>query len=141
MEDYGRVGETGHGKRNLIWLLVIVAVAVFGLLLSKGVDTTVNTAVDNMTTITGTFACLPTKSLATATSTPANCTLGVKSRDGKFYALDVSHIQDANTDLKVNDTIAVTGFLLPMTAVADPQWQAFNVTGVIKVNTLLRTTS
>lgn len=123
-------------KRNIIWLLVLAAVVVFGLLLFKGWDKVVNDTVDNMSTVTGNFSCLPLKE---GTQSPEDCTLGVRSRDGSFYALDISRIQDANTDLKAEDTIAVTGFLLPASATNDSQWAKYNVAGVIKVNTLLRT--
>ncbi len=124
-------------KKNIIWLLVLVALVVFGLLFSNGYDKVVNESVDKMTTVTGNFSCLPLRS----GEEPAEelCTLGVKSSNGDFYALDVSHIQDANTDLGVDETIAVTGFLLPEAEMNEPKWQAFIVKGVIKVNTLLRT--
>lgn len=125
----------GFVKKNIIWLLVLAAAVVFGLVLFKGWDKVVNDSVDNMSTVTGTFSCLPRKDAVPE----ENCSLGVKSRDGSFYALDVSHIQDANTDLKAEDMIAVTGFLLPATTVNDTQWQVYNIAGVIKVNTLLRT--
>jgi hypothetical protein len=123
-------------KRNIIWILVLAAAILFGLVLFSGWDKVVNESVDTMSTVTGNFSCLPLKD----GSNPADdCTLGVKSRDGSYYALDVSRIQDANTDLKANDTIAVTGFLLPSSTISDPAWQKFDVAGVIKVNTLLRT--
>ncbi|MBX4206480.1 hypothetical protein KW784_01710 [Candidatus Parcubacteria bacterium] len=125
----------GFVKRNIIWLLVLAAAVIFGLLLFNGWDKVVNDSVDKITTTTGNFSCLPRKD-----NTPEeNCTLGVRSRDGSYYALDISRIQDANTDLKAEDTIAVTGFLLPASAANDSKWADYNVAGVIKVNTLLRT--
>lgn len=127
--------QKGFLKRNIIWLLVLAAAVVLGLLLFSGWDKVVNDSVDKMTTITGNFSCLPRKDGAPE----VNCNLGLKGRDGSFYALDVSRIQDANTDIKADDTIAVTGFLLPATAANDSKWDAYNISGVIKVNTLLRT--
>ncbi len=129
--------QRGFAGKNLIWLVVLVAIIIFGLLLSNGVDKVVNTKVDNMTTVTGNFSCLPLKSGEAPTE--ELCTLGVRSSDGSFFALDVSHIQDANTDLKPDETIAVTGLPLPASELDNPQWQPFAVKGVIKVNTLLRT--
>lgn len=124
----------GFLQRNIVWIVVLVAVVIFGFLLFKGWDKIVNEEIDSKVTITGNFSCLPMK-------TPApgdECNLGVKSRDGKFYGLDISRIQDANQDLKAQDTIAVTGTLQP-DAVNNPAWERYNIAGVIKVNTLLRT--
>ena len=126
----------GFLKRNVVWLVVLLAAVIFGLLLFNGWDKIVNEKVDNMTTITGNFSCLPLK---TGTQSPEDCELGVKAQDGTFYALDISRIQDANTDLKAEDTIAVTGILLPQTQVAGSEWANYNVQGIVKVNTLLRT--
>src|SRR5687768_6567587 len=92
-------------RRNAIWLVVLAALIIFGFLLFKGWDQVVNNEIDGMVTITGNFSCLPLKEgVATTTA----CTLGVRSRDGLHYALDISRIQDANSDLKAEDTIAVT---------------------------------
>jgi len=65
--------------------------------------------------------------------------LGVRSRDGLHYALDISRIQDANSDLKAEDTIAVTGTLKPEGNMPAPEWADYSVAGVVLVNTLLRT--
>lgn len=127
----------GFLRRNAVWLVVLIAAIIFGFLLFKGWDKVVKEEIDSMSTITGNFSCLPLKEEAE----PSNdeCTLGVRSRDGSYYALDISRIQDANRDLKAEDTIAVTGFVLPQSAVASSEWAAYNVDGIIKVNTLLRT--
>ena len=123
-------------QRNIVWLVVLAAMVIFGFLLFKGWDKIVNEEIDTTTTITGNFSCLPLK---TGIVDETDCTLGVESRDGLFYALDISRIQDANTDLEADDTIAVTGFLSPIAEVSSNEWDAYNVAGVIKVNTLLRT--
>jgi hypothetical protein len=134
MNDYQ---EQGFLKQNVVWLVVLLAVVVFGLLLFNGWDKIVNEKVDSMSTVTGNFSCLPLKS--SATDPNQTCMLGVRTKDGTNYALDISHIQDANTDLKADDTVAVTGFLLPESEVAGSQWEDYKVSGIIKVNTLLRT--
>jgi predicted negative regulator of RcsB-dependent stress response len=126
----------GFMRRNAVWLVVLVAIVIFGLLLFKGWDKVVNDQVDRTSTVTGNFSCLPLK---TGAEPIEDCELGVKSNDGTYYALDISRIQDANTDLKAEDTIAVTGFVLPASAVVGSQWERYAVSGIIKVNTLLRT--
>lgn len=133
MSEYER---RGFLQRNAVWMVVLLAAIVFGFLLFKGWDKVVNEEIDKTTTITGNFSCLPLKSGA---ATGEDCVLGVESRDGSYYALDISRIQDANTDLKADDTIAVTGFLKPIAEVASNEWNDYNVAGVIRVNTLLRT--
>jgi hypothetical protein len=133
MNDYE---NRGFLARNVVWLAVLAAVAIFGFLLFKGWDKIVNEEIDSMVTVTGNFSCLPLK---VGEVDETDCTLGVRSRDNKFYALDISRIQDANTDLKAEDTIAVTGFLQPIETVVSTEWNEYSVDGVIKVNTLLRT--
>ena len=134
MNDYE---NQGFLRRNIVWMVVLLAVIVFGFLLFNGWDKIVNESVDSMSTVTGNFSCLPVK--PTAKVAKDDCQLGVRTDDGSSYALDISHIQDANTDLKVEDKIAVTGFLLPETEVPGSQWANYDVRGIIEVNTLLRT--
>ena len=123
-------------RRNAIWLVVLVALGIFGFLLFKGYDKVVNDGIDGMITITGNFSCLP---LVDGAPLEEDCTLGVRSRDGLYYALDISRIQDANTDLKAEDTIAVTGTLKSETEPVLPEWSKYDIDGVVLVNTLLRT--
>lgn len=126
----------GFFKKNAIWLVVLVAFIIFGFLLFKGWDKVVNDEIDGMITITGNFSCLPLRKGVVAHET---CVLGIRSRDGLYYALDISHIQDANSDLKAEDTIAVTGSLKLENEVSKPAWADYDVIGVVLVNTLLRT--
>lgn len=138
MDDFER---TGFLRKNVIWIVVLLAIIVFGLLLFKDWDRVINDEIDGMVTITGNFGCLPLKAEeALPTSDEEACTLGVRSRDGLHYALDISRIQDANTDLKVEDTIAVTGTVYESADhLMDPKWSSYDIKGVILVNTLLRT--
>jgi len=133
MEDFE---NRGFFRKNGIWLVILAALVIFGFLLSKGWDKIVNDEIDGMVTITGNFGCLPLKPEVEAQKT---CTLGVRSRDNFHYALDISRIQDVNTDLKAEDTIAVTGTLKPESEVLLSEWSDYNIKGVILVNTLLRT--
>src|SRR3989344_6463198 len=123
-------------RKNAIWLVILAALVIFGFLLFKGWDKVVNNEIDSMMTISGNFSCLPLK---TGTESPNTCTLGVRSRDGFYYALDVRRIQDANTDLKAEDTIAVTGTLEPDSKISTSDWAKYNIKGIVLVNTLLRT--
>ena len=133
MKDFD---NDGFFKKNAIWLVVLAAFFIFGFLLFKGWDKIVNDEIDGMVTITGNFSCLP---LRKGIVTSETCVLGIRSRDGLHYALDISRIQDANSDLKAEDTIAVTGTLKLENEVPTPAWANYDVIGVVLVNTLLRT--
>ena len=68
----------GFLKRNGVWLVVLLAIIIFGLLLFKGWDKIVNQEIDSSTTVTGNFSCLPLKS---GVPTEDDWTLGEMSRD------------------------------------------------------------
>src|SRR3990167_6270783 len=125
MSDYQ---NESFGKKNAVWLVVVAGLVIFGFLLFKGWDKVVNQEIDGkMETITGSFICLPLKVPIEVEEELEDCVLGVRSRDGFYYALDVSKIQDANSDLRVEDTIAVTGFIKPETEIQSSQWEAFSI--------------
>jgi len=136
MDDF-ELENKNFFRKNVIWLVVLAALVVFGFLLFKDWDKIVNDEIDGMVTITGNFSCLPLKEGIVADSEA--CTLGVRSSDGLHYALDISRIQDANTDLKVEDTIAVTGTLESKDMLLAPEWSDYDIADVVLVNTLLRT--
>lgn len=127
----------GFLRRNMVWVVVVVALVIFGLLLFKGWDKVVNDGIDNMITVTGSFTCLPVRTDIELEEEA--CLLGVRDKDGLYFALDISRIQDANTDLKADDTIAVTGIMRPESEIPTSNWAIFDIAGIIQVNTLLRT--
>jgi hypothetical protein len=133
MNDFSR---SGVNRRRAIILSVVVAILIVGFLMYKGLDRVVNNEIDQAVIITGSFTCLPT---LPEKEPERGCVLGVKSRDGLYYALDISRIQDANTDLKADDTIAVTGFLRPESEIKGSDWESYDIKSIIQVNTLLRT--
>ena len=134
MEEFEQGG--GFLQRNKLAIVVLAVIVVIGFLIYKGADKVINSRIDGMTTITGNFTCLPLKDVEAEIK---DCSLGIRSRDGSYYALNVSRVQDANIDLRAEDTIAVTGTLEPETSLSDPRWIDYNVRGVVQVNTLLRT--
>ena len=84
-------------------------------------------------TVTGEFACLPYEDDATE----KNCVLGVKE-DGNYYAIDVSSISLAVTDLKANDKIVITGNFIPDSAISNPDLKKFKIVGLVNVEALTR---
>lgn len=133
MNDFS---QSGVGQRRMLILVVLAVALILVLFIYKGWDRVVNTEIDRAVVITGSFSCLPPK---TAAAAEEGCVLGVKSRDGSYFALDISRIQDANTDLKADDTIAVTGRLLPESEIEGSDWEGFDIKSIILVSTLLRT--
>ena len=134
MEDFERKNFL---QKNIVTIVVLVVIIVFGYLLFNGWDRIVNDGIADITTITGRFTCLPLKDVPLPTN--GKCELGVRSRDDSFYALDVSRVQDINLDLSAEDTIAVTGFILPKSEIPSSKWADYNIKGIIQVNMLLRT--
>jgi hypothetical protein len=122
-------------KKNVGILVVAALLIIVGMVLFKDVGGKVNNQIDEAVTITGSFSCLPLKN----PSPDDVCTLGVKSKDDSYYALDISHIQDANTDLKAEDKIAVTGTIMSSSELNSKKWKGYDIKGIILVSTLLRT--
>lgn len=120
---------------NVVWLVVLVAFVILGFLLFRSWGGDVGKGLDESVTIRGNFSCLPLKPEMEG----VGCTLGIRDKEGMFYALDTSNIQDANTDLKAEDDIAVTGFVRPEEEINSSEWSKFDIKAIIKVNTLLRT--
>ena len=133
MDDYT---PRRFDRTKVIWLGIVAIFVVVGAISYQSWNRKVNQGIDGMVTIRGTFTCLPLKDKK---ATPEKkCELGLKSGE-QFYALDITYIQDANTDLKAEDLIAVTGRLRPESEVPVTNWAKYDVDGVILVNTLLRT--
>jgi hypothetical protein len=133
MEDFS---HSGVNRRRAIILIIVIGLAAVSFLLYKGWDQVVNNEFDKTVIITGSFTCLPAKQ---SQEPQRGCVIGVQSRDGSYYALDISRIQDANTDLKADDTIAVTGTLRPTSDIATSDWASYDIKAIILVSTLLRT--
>lgn len=127
-----------HVRMRIMLGLILAAIAVVVFLLFQGWDKAVNRRMDGgVVTITGNFACIPAKE---STSDAKDvCELGLRSKDGKYYALDTSNVLDANTDLKAEETIAVTGTISSGEDLSTTAWALYDIAGIIKVNTLLRT--
>lgn len=85
-------------------------------------------------TVNGSFACLPFQDDA---EQKGECTLGVKD-NGNYYAIDISTISLAVTDLKADDNIVVSGNFVPFGQITSQEWKKFKVAGLINVESLTR---
>ncbi len=124
-------------QKKVIYGVIGVAVLAVLLLIAGGWDKMVNDEIDGQVILKGEFACLPFKEKQ---KLPEECVLGFKSNRGDYYALDISRIQAADTDIKEDEAIAVTGALAGKAATSTQKLiDDFDIRGVIQVNTLLRT--
>ncbi len=122
-------------KQKPLIIAVVAALVIFGFFLYKGWDGKVNNRIDEAVTITGSFTCLPYK----VPSPEDKCILGFMSSKKDVYALDISHVQDVNFDLKAEDKVLVTGTVIPLGATSTEDWIQYDIKGVLRVSTLLRT--
>lgn len=83
-------------------------------------------------TTEGTFICLPHKD--TTGPQTMECAFGLKAADGSNYALDISSVTPAPTNLPTNaKKFAVSGTITPIEALSSNTWQKYDVKGIIKV--------
>jgi hypothetical protein len=131
--------EEFEEKKVFIITAGIAVIAVISLMVT-GWDKVVNDEIDGgKFTLKGIFDCMPLKKEA-KTDRPEECVLGFKSKRGLYYGLDISHIQVADSNIRANEPIAVTGFLAPKNATSTMKLSdEFDIVGVIQVNALLRT--
>ena len=137
MNEFARENFYKKAPVKLIIIVLAIAVLAIGFVMFKGWDRTINQEIDKMQTVKGRFSCLPPNDVGDGQE--RGCELGVESRDGSYYALDVSNVQDANRDLRAEDLIAVTGTITLMSATTSEMWRDYDIRGIIHVNTLLRT--
>lgn len=126
-------------KKKKFVILGGIALLVVVFLMILGYDEIVNDDLGGgKFTLTGTFDCMPLKDAVKERG--EECVLGFKSGKGRYYGLDISNIQAADTDIKADEAIAVTGFLAPESATSTRRLSdQFEIEGVILVNSLLRT--
>jgi hypothetical protein len=124
-------------QKKVIYGVIAAGVLIVLILVANGWDKFLNNEIDGQVILKGEFACLPFKE---EQKLPEECVLGFKSNRGDFYALDISKIQAADTNISENEAIAVTGALLGKNATSTQKLiDDFKIRGVIQVNTLLRT--
>jgi len=85
-------------------------------------------------TVSGSFACLPFQDNVEQNG---ECTLGVKE-NGNYYAIDISTISLAVTDLKADDKIVVSGNFVPLEQITTEEWKKYKIAGLINVESLTR---
>jgi hypothetical protein len=121
-----------ENKVVAIGTAVVILIIIVLLIKSYGVKGPVPN--EGSITVTGSFACLPYQDDAPQ---PRDCTLGVKD-NGNYYAIDISTISLAVTDLKADDKIVVSGNFVPSELITSQEWKKYKVAGLINVESLTR---
>lgn len=132
-------------QKKIIIAIIVIAAALLGYFLLQ--STQEKKALENLTAIvnigggevkiTGRFACLPNR--ANATSTPVTgCILGFKGNNELYYALDTSSVNAVSQSLGEEDILTISGVLVPTKDVLGPEWQQFDLSGVIKVGEIVK---
>jgi hypothetical protein len=90
------------------------------------------------TTLKGTWVCLPHQ--VTGGMETMECAYGIKTDDGKHYALDMSVVtlpNDLVASIQINDRVGVSGLVTPIEQISNnTQWSKYDVRGIIKVSSL-----
>ncbi|MDB5238894.1 MAG: hypothetical protein JWO00_229 [Candidatus Parcubacteria bacterium] len=126
-------------KKLLISLIILVAAEAFVVLVQLNTHMPVRvpqggtpSPVSATTTVAGTFACLPHKGPGPSTM---ECAFGMKADSGAYYALDWSGTSVSAFDLPMDRPYTVTGLFVPAEMLNSNHWQAYDIRGIIKVDT------
>lgn len=86
--------------------------------------------------IEGTYTCLPRKDEKKA----AECSPGLQTADGTYYALDLGLVIGAGGDAKLTngEKISAGGVLIPLEEVQSEQWDPYPITEVMRVEEVAR---
>lgn len=126
-----------------ILFLVIVALSILagGYLLflqTQGAPTTTLTdpGPSAAVVIEGTYACLP----RTDEKKNAECSPGLLTSDGTYYALDLGIVIGAGGDAQLSngEKISAGGILIPVEEVQSEQWDPYPITEVMRVEEIAR---
>ncbi|OGG60766.1 hypothetical protein A2765_01475 [Candidatus Kaiserbacteria bacterium RIFCSPHIGHO2_01_FULL_56_24] len=128
-------------ENRVLWiaLLVILALIIFSggylaYLQKSGIPQPVaqDTSPDTgAVVLSGTYVCLP----HTDGSKTKECTPGIKTDAGEYYALDMAKIIAGGTSAKLanNTKIIAGGTIVPIEEISTDQWKAYPVKGIMAV--------
>ncbi|HEX7724886.1 MAG TPA: hypothetical protein VF438_04080 [Candidatus Paceibacterota bacterium] len=153
-----------NNTRNFLIVLCLIAICVIGGYIvthprSSGVVTTTTTTTTGQTTtntdttpvtpvptspnyepysatLVGEYLCLP----HTNTGGPQTleCALGMKTGDGKYFALDFSSMSQVQGQLATGDRFSAHGTVTPVQRLSTNQWQKYPILGIFTVTDSFR---
>jgi hypothetical protein len=116
-------------KINILIVFLVSIVIISGLLVYLRKDKLVNKEVPAPTkqeiTLTGEFTCLPHKD--TSGPQTMECAYGLKTADGKYYAIDT------HKNFPSGKIITVTGTLVPVEALNTDTFNKYDIVGIVNV--------
>lgn len=90
----------------------------------------INTAPERAT-LTGTQVCLPHRD--TTGPQTMECAIGMKTADGKYYALDFNLMSQTPPVIPGGQVFSVSGILTPTAMLSSDHWQKYNMEGIFSV--------
>lgn len=122
--------------KSIIILVIAAVLLVVALSVSKKTTPAAPTLPEGETTFTGTSTCLPHKD--TTGPQTLECAFGLKGDDGLYYALDTNALapESVAPAQSTDNTIVVTGTLVPVNTLNSDQWQKYNIVGIIQVKSI-----
>ena len=128
-------------KTILALIGLILAGMVVSLFIPKNNPVAVNSPVERIpdtpyeVVVKGTLVCLQT---TVTMEVNGDCKQGLAAEDGKKYALNLAAHTGVTNMLQINDTVTVEGILLPIEQISTDQWYAYNIVGIITVNSITK---
>ncbi len=131
-------------SKNIYIGLGIVLVAIGGFLIfdqraanklaSQDLDPTPRNV-----TLSGTYTCLP--HLDTSGPQTMECAFGLKTDDGKYYAVNFGASGDSMEQFQSGERVTAEGFVVIREALSSDHWAKYNTEGVFTITKILQPTS
>lgn len=120
-------------KKYLIILSVLALVLVTGFyalnayIYNEKQNRNASEEMPGAITLTGTYACLPSKKNITA------CMYGLRTDDGSYYLLDFDWITKEISSIALDDRISFRGTITPADQLKEVRWKDFDIVGKFSV--------
>lgn len=126
-----------------IIVLVVVFVGVYAIFNSKSGNPSGNTSanvsdVPQVISIQGEYVCLPPKGEKKPEA--LDCTLGVKTDNNVYYAIDAQGENARNVllSLQTGLKIQIDGTLVPIEQISSDAWQKYDIGGIVITESIKR---
>lgn len=83
------------------------------------------------TTLSGEYLCLPHKE--TSGPQTMECAFGMKTDDGKYYALDFNLSSETPPEFAVGDRVEASGLVTPVEMLSTERWRTYPIEGIFSV--------
>ena len=118
---------------TLFSVLLLCGVVVYLLVASRDVKT--SDVVPERASLSGIYECVPTRTSAPA---DASCVEGVRTDEGKYYAVDFGLMSQTRPSMQLGERITASGVLTPIEMISSDYWRHYTVAGIFSVTDSLR---